>query len=216
LVAKSVKKMFKENNIKVISFDFWSTLGYNIAKEGYTNIRDYIKTNLGEEYYRKTYWENITEEDCLRDFKNFVGYPQKKHFLSLLRKQEENISYYSNTVSVLEELKKHYKLAIVSNANFIGSEKVTSLGEYIDEIILSYKVGSVKPYKEIFDILLERINDNANFLQKVKIENILHIGDKYKMDYEGSKEFGMNALLLDRKEEYKDLEERIQSLKDLI
>ena len=79
-------------------------------------------------------------------------------------------------------------------------------------------INIIKNLEEVvtFKNMIDRINKQSNFLQKVKFENILHIGDKYKMDYQGPKELGINVLLLDRKNEYKSIDERIKLLKDLI
>lgn len=64
----------------------------------------------------------------------------------------------------LEELRKDYKLYVLSNTNafvmsWARSTEFTALGkpldDYFDKLYLSYQVGVVKPHREIFEIMMK-------------------------------------------------------------
>jgi putative hydrolase of the HAD superfamily len=86
-----------------------------------------------------------------------------------------------------EKLKPKYQLGIISNA---GSDWVLDiLGYYnkkmFDDIILSYRVGSIKPEPEIYEMSLKNLGVKAG--ESVFIDDIL--------DYcQGAEAVGMNTI----------------------
>ena len=67
-------------------------------------------------------------------------------------------------LEMLEELRKSYKLYLLSNTNPIimswafspqFSEKGKGLDQYFDKMYLSYKIGIAKPHPQIFKYLIE-------------------------------------------------------------
>ena len=67
-------------------------------------------------------------------------------------------------LEMLEELRKSYKLYLLSNTNPIimswamspaFSSKGKTLDQYFDKLYLSYEIGTTKPHKEIFEYLLK-------------------------------------------------------------
>ena len=83
----------------------------------------------------------------------------------------------------------------------------TGLNKYFFNIVISSEVGYSKPKKEIFDIACKMVN--------LKPENCIMIGDKYKVDIEGSLNAGMQAIWINRKKEQSNYEYQINELNEL-
>jgi HAD superfamily hydrolase (TIGR01509 family) len=63
-------------------------------------------------------------------------------------------------VHIAESLRKHYKTALVSNApsEFIRRLlQAHDLARLFDEIVISSEVSTVKPSKEIFELILSKL-----------------------------------------------------------
>ena len=87
-------------------------------------------------------------------------------------------------------------------------EKMNIL-EFIDFIVTSEEAGEEKPSAKLFQMCLNK----AGCLKT----ECLFIGDDIKKDYEGAKNFGMNTLLLNKKnEQYSEDIKQIKSLKQIL
>ena len=135
-----------------------------------------------EEAYYKEYYGTIAKElgELVLAQELFKGTHYAAH-----------CELYPEVVGVLEELSKHYKLAIISNAMPSMDWVFDRLGirKYFDPIILSAFVETEKPGEEIFRIALDRANALAEecvFIDD-KLENIL-----------GAERLGIRAIHLDR------------------
>jgi len=75
-------------------------------------------------------------------------------------------------IDLVINLKKNYRLAILSNSDPVNSENYTRLGwyQYFDPIILSHEVHLLKPDKRIYEITLEKLG--------LKPEECLFIDDQ--------------------------------------
>lgn len=100
-----------------------------------------------------------------------------------------------NIPQILSQLKDEgYILNLSSNTGFIEGETLrttlTDLGivQYFDFLIFSDEINASKPSSHFFQHVY-------NHIQASK-EEILHIGDNPKADYQGAKNFGFNALLI--------------------
>jgi putative hydrolase of the HAD superfamily len=109
---------------------------------------------------------------------------------------------------VLDSLKplvdKGYQLVIVSNnpwaESIIASLRRHHIENYFSHIIVSCDVGYRKPYKQIFNELLRKIEHPAT--------EVLFVGDSYPHDIDTPKKMGMKTCLVDfeglNKNEQKD------------
>jgi putative hydrolase of the HAD superfamily len=148
------------NEIKILVFDLGNVLipfHYDIIINR-LNEKEY---GLGE-YFVEKYKANY---DVHRKFEK--GEMSEKEFLSIMldwtkhkTDAEEFKKIYSEIFTVneqmtalLEKLKKHYRLMLLSNTNAIhqkyGWEKFPFL-KHFEKLFLSHKVGAVKPEKEIY------------------------------------------------------------------
>lgn len=113
--------------------------------------------------------EITTEEYFKKYFKDQINDKQMKKLINL----------WTNTWKLSDEmkelitkLKKNYRLAILSNSDFLNSQNYTKKGwyKYFDVLILSHELGIMKPQKEIYEIAVEKLN--------VKPEECLFIDDQ--------------------------------------
>ncbi len=83
----------------------------------------------------------------------------------------------SDVVSILSKLKANYKVGLLTNADSVFLRQIlkeNNLEQYFDEVVISSEVGYSKPSKEIFDIMLKRLNfdpGEALFID----DSLLHI-----------------------------------------
>lgn len=96
-------------------------------------------------------------------------------------------------IYVLKQLKnKGYRLAIISNWDESLKEELdnNNLTELFDVIIISGVVGCEKPSVKLFKICLETLNSQPH--------ECVYIGDTTFMDVIGSKNSGIEPILIDR------------------
>lgn len=108
--------------------------------------------------------------------------------------QEElsSLSLYADVKPTLTTLSdRRIPFAMCSNLAFPYGEAVDRLlGDLQFIRCMSYEVGFIKPEAGIYQFLINKTN--------VKPENCLFIGDTLLADYDGPRQFGMNALHLVR------------------
>jgi putative hydrolase of the HAD superfamily len=101
-------------------------------------------------------------------------------------------------------------LAVASNANGTVQRAFDRVGlsEYFDVVCDSHFEGVEKPQPRFFEIVLERCGG--------KRATTLHVGDLYHVDIVGARNTGLDAILLDRHDQYDGFDvERIRSLGEL-
>ncbi len=100
-----------------------------------------------------------------------------------------------NIPHILSQLKQEgYILNLSSNTGFIEGEtlRITledmGVFQYFDFLIFSDEINASKPSSHFFGHVYEHISASK--------EEVLHIGDNPKADYQGAKNFGFDALLI--------------------
>ena len=150
----------QKRKYSVIVFDLGNVLipfDYNIL----IKKLDAVKTGLGK-YFVDTYFANY---DFHRDFER-GGISEEKFIAKMLEILDHSIdgetfcNYFScifkqnkEVAALLPALKNKYKLILLSNTNSIhekyGWEHYDFL-KYFDDLILSHKIGAVKPEGKIY------------------------------------------------------------------
>ena len=119
---------------------------------------------------------------------------------------------YAEAESVLKELKSMgFKIAVIANARdlVLGRLDQVGLTHLFDSITFSDEVGVPKPDPLIFRTALERVG--------VQPQEAIHIGDRMKEDVEGATAAGINAVLLDRKNDFPEFEGlKVEDLRGLL
>lgn len=103
---------------------------------------------------------------------------------------------YDETISVLDKLKGHYKLLLLTNGSpDLQREKlagVPQLVPYFDHIIISGEFGRGKPAAEIFEHALSKL--------ELKPEDCAMVGDKLTTDILGANTVGMTSVWINRRD----------------
>jgi len=97
--------------------------------------------------------------------------------------------------SLLEQLHKKYKLAVVSNMSFaeatFQSLREFNIAKHFDAVIVSGILGWRKPSPAIFQKALQTLD--------VKAKEAAFVGDSPRADIEGARQLGMKTVLLIKK-----------------
>lgn len=198
--------------IKAITFDIWGTILNNTEtyNKYHTELSNWIIDKFGFNYYDNMFVENIDKKQFLDDVKILFGTEDVKYVTNLIKKQVKKFKVYSD-VKYIFELQKKYKLkiGIISNASFRTHELLKNWKDLkkFDSVVISYEYEFKKPNKLIFETSARKL--------KIPLKNIIHIGDNYIDDFDGPKKQGINTIILDRNNNYKEIKERITSFKEL-
>ncbi len=116
---------------------------------------------------------------------------------------------FPETIEVLEDLKKDYKLVLISNTDNLSVPQLLDkfkLKKYFDDIVLSCDHGMLKTDKKLFAQALKKV--------KLKKSEVIMVGDAIPTDIEGAKKAGIKAILVDRRDT-REYENKIADLSEL-
>jgi HAD superfamily hydrolase (TIGR01509 family) len=144
--------------------------------------RNWVNRDLEPHLHREAYLHVLRES----------GLPEH-HAEALYDRVVDPASWtaYPDTAAVLASLKRQgLRIAVVSNIAFDVRPAFATLGvfEDVDEYVLSYEVGAIKPNPEIFETALERLG--------VAPEDALMVGDSEEADG-GARAIGCAFALVD-------------------
>ena len=177
---------------KLIIFDIDDTLYNEIdyVKSGYKVVSKYIeeKYNKINIYNQLLRIFNVSSKNVFNRLLDELNVDYSNDdvlfLVELYRNHKPDIKLSNDTIDTLTELRKKYKLAVVSDGNY-NTQKLKSealeLEKYFDEIILTDEYGKDywKPSIKAFELLA------TNF--DVKLEEMLYIGDNPNKDFYISK-----------------------------
>ncbi len=140
--------------------------------------------------YRKDAWTNglraLGIEDAELGAKLAEQFPAERRSRPIL---------YEETYEVLDNLKKDYKLLLLTNGSpDLQHEKLAGVPEmaaYFDHIIISGQFGQGKPKPAIFEHALEQLDITA--------EQGIMVGDKLTTDILGANTIGMDSVWINRR-----------------
>jgi glucose-1-phosphatase len=135
----------------LIPFDYALAINkLNQIEEGLGDrFKDFYKSNY--HFHRDFECGKISEDDFVKKMLEVVDHKIdaetfKKYYADIF-------SLHEDVISLLPELKKNYKLFLLSNTDPLhqkyGWQKYEFL-KYFDKLILSHEVGSVKPEEKIY------------------------------------------------------------------
>jgi len=185
--------------IKGLIFDFAGVIG----SEGYSLwVRE--KKSQGIES-TSTYFHDIsnrldrgdiTREEFTQDLAKKVGTDSSKIWGEMF----EKIKINDELLNYIEQLKKNYKIGLLTNYNHLWMNELFSiykLEKYFDSKVISSLVNVIKPEKEIYQISLDRL--------KIKPEEALFFDDRPR-NIEGGEDVGIKSFLfVDNKKFIEDL-----------
>ena len=113
---------------------------------------------------------------------------------------------FPDTVEALKQLKKHYKLAILSNVDIKSFAQVLNsalAGVEFDAVYVAEEIGSYKPDLKNFRYLITHARDGLG----VQMEQILMTANGLKSDHVPAMKVGMTSAWIARGEGEKELKE---------
>ena len=207
--------------IKALIFDCWGTLFTNTQRPHPFEV---FAQKLGHE---------ISDREFLKLFEDSImtnNRPVSENITSLLSKlnidDTPNLindltdivlgslkaqTAYDDTIEVLNNLKKDYRLILLSNTFIEGFTNLKNNypnDNLFELIVLSYEENIIKPNKKLYEKILNRSGLNKN--------EVIMIGDNYHDDVLVANEVGIKSILLDRRGRYPDiLDHKIHGLNEI-
>ena len=187
-------------SIKAIIFDFFGVISSEVSPfwfaERFSKEEALILKN---KYMTPADKGEVTEEELYDILSKLSGDTPEE----IERDFEKKTVINDELVAYIEELRKSYKVILLSNALGSWLRKIFArhnLERLFDEIIISSEVDMIKPNAEIFKLALEKLNVNAKeavFIDD-NINNVI-----------GAKNVEMHAL------QYKNVQELKKELNSL-
>ncbi len=208
--------------IKLIYFDLFNTLIFEkreepkfwqVAKLLNRSYKDYNFLKLYEKVFMTTPFADFREA-ALLFLKKLHIVPNNMLLDRLLALLEDNsperFEMFEDAKQALPLLSKKYLLGIISNVSapvYSVLRKKFNLENRFAPIIVSFNVGAVKPDKRIF---LDAVVKSG-----VTRDHIIFVGDSYRDDIRAAENAGLNAVLIDRKKQHPEYENRITKLQEI-
>lgn len=118
---------------------------------------------------------------------------------------------FDDVRETLTELKKKYKLALLSNGNTASQRRkinTIQIDDLIDYSLVSGEFTCRKPNKEIFEYTCKQIDCLP--------EECVYIGDNYNIDVLGSRNAGLKPIYVSRNNEVHEDVKTIYQIKELL
>ncbi|HVA97007.1 MAG TPA: HAD family phosphatase [Candidatus Acidoferrales bacterium] len=144
--------------IKAIIFDFFDVVR-NDTYNAWLKSRGYVRTGEFHKVTQRLDAGKITFDEFMQTLTRLSGEEMT------LEKLEANAKVNYEVIDIINELRKKYRVALLSNAPsafFRDILKKNNLEKYFDEIVVSSEVGHIKPSSEIFAIMLNRLGFDAS------------------------------------------------------
>ncbi len=180
-------------NIKTIVFDLYNTL-IEIKESNHFFLRLFKISQNGFGMDVSTYLQLVMKND-LNELKAILPaefctlYNEKS---ADLEQELNSIIIYKEVFNVLEDLKKDFRIFLISNLASPYKEPAfyNNLDKYFEKMIFSSDYGFLKPDKKIFK--------EIEILTGNKPNEILMVGDSFKSDIVGAKNMEWNYLKINR------------------
>lgn len=108
------------------------------------------------------------------------------------RWERDGAVLHRDVLPALDELRRRYRLGLVSNTQSFGLEFLDREGlwDRLDASALSFEVGALKPRREIFQAIATRLG--------IAADKLLMVGDHPEDDVRGARAAGLHAVRLAR------------------
>jgi putative hydrolase of the HAD superfamily len=179
----------------------------NVArKEADTHMGGYKDLpNMREEFWIKWNTEILKTLGIHKDFEILAKWISESWW------DYAQARLYPEVRKVLQKLReKGLKLGVVTNGLKSDADKVlpqVGLANAFDIVVVVDSIGKMKPDKDIFLHALKKLN--------VKPQEALFVGDRIEEDYNGAKNAGIKALLIDRENKIEKNVDKIQGLEEI-
>lgn len=208
--------------IKAILFDLDNTLIDRQKAFKSMLIRVFHTYYEDEEYINK-----LVEDEML--FDNNGKIERKESFTLLINKYNikeftaeelasnwskesgSDVYLFDDVLDTLKQLKKKYKLAIVTNGDYESQKRKLdniNLYDLLDYCLISSEINIRKPDVRIFEYACNKMN--------LKVDECVYVGDSYSRDIVGSLNAGLTPIYVSRKGEIHEDVKTIYQIKELL
>jgi HAD superfamily hydrolase (TIGR01509 family) len=125
--------------------------------------------------------------------------------------EPQSFKFYEDVKPMLNALGGKYSLGILSNCNSIVYSKIRlklKLEETFGSVVTSWQIATLKPDKAAFAAALNAIGLNR--------DQVVFVGNSFKDDVRAAENFGLNAVLIDRRNRFPQYSYRIERLPDIL
>lgn len=199
--------MIEFDNYEVLTFDCYGTLidwesGILAAIRPILSVHN---VNLSNEQILEIFAELETEQEkgeylkykevlrrVVQNLGERLGFAPDPAELDLLANSLKNWQPFSDTVEALKELKKKFKLAVISNIDDeLFAFSANKLDVKFDWVVTAEQANSYKPSLNNFKLAIERIG--------LPSEKILHVAQSIYHDIIPAKSFGLSTVWVNRR-----------------
>ncbi|HLD33660.1 MAG TPA: HAD family hydrolase [Candidatus Nanoarchaeia archaeon] len=204
---------------KTIIFDFWGTL----VEQGVYSPLKQVRRILGIQMEYPEFVVQLEKVMMTRPFDSLTDAftaacasfnvnpnPQLiEELIGLWNKNWLLAKPYDDTVDVLKDLKKKYRLVLISNTDNFSVERVLdkfNLRDSFDVLFLSYQQGMIKTEPAFYEKIFEDLNASA--------ADCMAVGDSIESDMAAAQRVGVHAVLVDRRS-VREFTPKIKNLREL-
>jgi putative hydrolase of the HAD superfamily len=135
------------------------------------------------------------------------------NLLGMMQQVKMDLALFDDVLPALDALKKRrLTVGLISNIeqNMTATLDKLGLSPHLDVVVTSQDAGYSKPSKEIFEFAIKKAG--------VAPSDSVYIGDQYNVDVTGSRNAGMQSILLDRHGYYRETMDcpKIKSLAEVV
>ncbi|MBQ7336968.1 MAG: HAD family hydrolase [Clostridia bacterium] len=209
---------YEPDSITVITRRF-DNIGIKITAEEAAKINQTMELGIAKQIYREINGAERLDDaafiECID--RQILALPfvrakintaeLEKAFKNAPIREKQNKIVKPNAHMVLQELKKKYRLGVISNysASMLDYLHEADLADYFETIVISEIVGFEKPDPKIYECFLQQMGCAA--------KDCLYVGD-HPFDVMGAKRAGMDVVWLNQI--YNDMPEYIHERPDYI
>lgn len=199
--------MKKKHNIRLVIFDLDDTLysEKQYVLSGFKAVSLFVaeKYDINKEKFYQSLLETFERGIRGNNFdvvlKKFNLYKKQLvlELIKVYRMHKPKLKLYQEVLQVLKELKKNYKLALLTDGYAkVQRKKVKALNikRLFDIIVFSDDYGRKKwrPHTHTYNIILKKLN--------IKPQETVCVGDNPKKDFVGARKLGIHTIRVIRKD----------------
>jgi len=188
--------------ITTIIFDVGGVLVKGDSKDFFEKTAEYLDVEKPDMEKKKEVWNDMQrgkislQEAIKRILETTISNEEMEEIVDIWG---ENWKLDEDMVEFAKNLKKNYRLFILSNVDRESIEKFKDLHlkslNFVEEKFHSWKLGMIKPDREIYEYVLEKIG--------AKPEECVFIDDRPE-NIEGAEKVGIHGIVFKNKEQLKN------------
>lgn len=181
------------SELKTVAFDAFGTLAYI---QDPTNAYAWLLSATGTKFTPAIRAACMAQDLSFDEYVAHIAPTCSSTILQrareMLQQELASVTLFEDSIATLTSLRKRgFEIAVVSNlAAPFAPPLQCLLDGLVDQYCFSFEVGAMKPDREIFDVLLNRMGRRG--------QEVLMVGDRIDADVIGAQRAGIRALLLDR------------------